>query len=80
VPEWRGNGVARMIIEHLLEQHSGRIYLTCRSELGPMYQKFGFIPIQKFDMPPYFRRISSLVGIFNKLLHQPNQLLVMRRN
>src|SRR5512139_3996309 len=51
VPEWRRNGVARMIVERLLDQHPGRIYLTCQLELGSMYEKFGFIPIEKFDMP-----------------------------
>ena len=42
LPEWRNNGVARQIIEHLLEQHPGRIFLTCQSQLGSMYRKFGF--------------------------------------
>jgi amino-acid N-acetyltransferase len=77
---WRGRGVARKIIEHLLEQHTGRIYLTCRSPLGPMYQKFGFQVIQPNEMPPYFRRLSWMVNLINKLLHQPVNLLVMRRN
>jgi N-acetylglutamate synthase-like GNAT family acetyltransferase len=80
LPDWRGKGVARSIIEYLLIKYPGRLYLTCRSQLGPMYQKFGFQAIQIADMPPYFQRLSRLVALFNKLSHQPDHLLVMRRN
>lgn len=80
LPEWRGKGIARAIIEQLLEQHPGRLYLTCRSRLGALYQKFGFQALQFEELPPYFKRISRLVAVFNKLFHQPDQLLVMRRD
>ena len=78
--EWRHKGIARKIIEQLLEQYPGRIYLTCRAQLGPMYQKFGFQTVQVANMPPYFRRISRFVGLINKLFHSPHNLLVMRRD
>lgn len=80
LPAWRSQGIARAIIEHLLEQNPGRLYLTCRSPLGPLYQKFGFQAIQNTDMPPYFQRLSRIVALFNKLFHLPDHLLVMRRN
>lgn len=80
LPEWRSKGVARTIIEQLLETHPSRMYLTCRSSLGPMYQKFGFQVITSAEMPPYFRRISRIVALINKLLHRPESMLVMRRN
>ena len=80
LPDWRGNGIARRIIDQLLEQYPGRLFLTCRSRLEPLYQKFGFQAIQLADMPPYFQRLSRLVPLFNKLFHQPDTLLVMRRN
>jgi N-acetylglutamate synthase-like GNAT family acetyltransferase len=80
LPDWRSKGIARTIIEHLLEQYPGRLYLTCRSQLGPLYQKFGFQAIQIADMPPYFKRLSRFVALINKLFHQPDHLLVMRRN
>jgi N-acetylglutamate synthase-like GNAT family acetyltransferase len=78
--EWRGKGVARRIIEHLLEQHPGRLYLTCRSRLGPLYEKFGFQRIQPGEMTPYFKRLSRIVSIVNKLFRQHESMLVMRRN
>jgi len=79
LPAWRGKGVARMIIEYLLAQHPGRVYLTCRSRLGPFYQKYGFQVVPDGEMPPYFRRISWLVAIFQKLSRRRYSLLVMRR-
>lgn len=80
LPDWRGTGIARKIIEHLLEQYPGTLYLTCRSQLEPMYQKFGFQTIQFADMTPYFQRLSRIVALFNKLFHLPDRLLVMKRN
>ena len=80
LPDWRGKGIARLIIEYLLEQYPGRLYLTCRAPLGPLYQKFGFQAINANEMPPYFKRISRLIHLFNRLFHQPDHLLVMRRN
>jgi amino-acid N-acetyltransferase len=79
LPEWRGRGVARCIIEHLVERYPGRLYLTCRSQLETLYQKFGFKAIEYSDMPPYFQQISRLAALYNKLAHQPGHLSVMRR-
>src|SRR4030065_1439525 len=72
LPDWRTKGVARQIILHLLDQHPGRLYLNLRSSLGPMYQKFGFRVLQKSEMTPYFKRLSWIVAIINKLIRQPN--------
>ncbi len=79
-PGWRGNGIARSIIEQLLSEHPGTIYLTCRSELGPLYQRFGFRAVQFSEMSPYFRRLKRLVALFTKLTHQPDRMLVMKKN
>jgi N-acetylglutamate synthase-like GNAT family acetyltransferase len=80
LPEWRGKEVARTIIEHLLRQHPGRLYLTCRAELGRMYQKFGFQVVVPAEMPPYFKRLSGLVNLLTRLTHQADKMLVMRRS
>jgi N-acetylglutamate synthase-like GNAT family acetyltransferase len=79
LPEWRNHGIARRLIEYLLEQHPGRIYLTCQSQLGPMYRKFGFQAVQTADMTPYFKRLNRIVRWIGKLTHQPGGMLVMRR-
>jgi N-acetylglutamate synthase-like GNAT family acetyltransferase len=80
IPEWRGNGVARTVIEHLLQQHPGTLYLTCRAELGPLYQKFGFQVLNPAQMPAYFKRLSGIVNLWTRITHQADKLLVMRRN
>jgi N-acetylglutamate synthase-like GNAT family acetyltransferase len=82
VPEWRGRGVAREVITHLLEaysvEHPGQlIYLTCLARLGPLYARFDFRAIGPDEMTPYFRRIHRLAGWFGKLGRMPDRLLVM---
>jgi N-acetylglutamate synthase-like GNAT family acetyltransferase len=78
-PDWRGQGVARSLIEHLIETHQGDMYLMCRTELGPFYEKFGFRVISITEMPPYFRRINRLVSLVAKLRSEGSGLLVMQR-
>lgn len=77
--DWRGEGVARALIEHLLEAHPGELYLMCRSNLGALYARFGFRPIEGDDLPVYFRRISRLAGVFGMLSKTGEKLLVMKR-
>jgi N-acetylglutamate synthase-like GNAT family acetyltransferase len=79
-PEWRGNGVAREIIDHLIMDHPGTLYLTCRASLGAFYEKFGFRNIDGSDMPPYFRRIHRLAGWLRWLPIMDEAMLVMGRD
>jgi len=79
VPAWRGKGVARAIIEKLLETHPGDFYLTCRSSLQPFYERFGFEVIAIPQMPRYFRRISRLARTLGMLRIVDQKLLVMER-
>jgi N-acetylglutamate synthase-like GNAT family acetyltransferase len=79
-PEWRGRGVARAIIEHLIERYPGRLYLMCRSPLEALYRKFGFEAIEYAEMPPYFQQISRLAALYNRLAKETDSLSVMRRN
>ena len=80
-PQWRKQGVARTIILHLLETHPRPLYLTCRGRLGPFYERFGFVDVTaSADLPPYFRRITRLVQVFQRtgLFHE--RMLVMKLN
>jgi N-acetylglutamate synthase-like GNAT family acetyltransferase len=79
-PGWRGQGVARRLIEHLLAHHPAPLYLTCRSHLQPLYEKFGFQAVPQGELPPYFRRIARLAALFGKGLASPDGLRVMRRD
>ncbi len=76
-PEWRGQGVARAIIERLLEKNSGEVYLMCRSGLMDLYEKFCFHVIQEDEMPRYFHKVSRLAGIVEVLRRDGESLLVL---
>ncbi|NOY98364.1 MAG: GNAT family N-acetyltransferase [Chloroflexi bacterium] len=77
-PAYRKQGVARAIIEKLMAEAPRPLYLMCRSQLGALYEKFGFYALRPDDMPRYFRRISQLAGLVDLLAREGSTLLVMR--
>lgn len=77
-PEYRGQGVARAIIEYLLQDGPRPLYLMCESSLGPMYEKFGFRGLTYDEMPRYFQRISKVAGLVTTLAQREERLLVMK--
>ena len=76
---YRGQGIARSLVEHLTTNHEGGLYLMCRSSLGEFYQKLGFEPVSVPHMPPYFRRISRLASLIEFMQKEGETLLVMRK-
>ena len=78
-PEWRGQGVARAIIEHFLAINKGDLYLMCRASLGPMYEKFGFVPLSQEEMPRYFKRIMRMLGLLDRVMSDGERVLIMKR-
>jgi N-acetylglutamate synthase-like GNAT family acetyltransferase len=76
---YRGQGLARQVIEHLLSTSAGPLYLTCRSSLTPFYQRFGFEPLALADMPPYFQHLRRIVDIFRAVSRREEGMQVMRR-
>jgi amino-acid N-acetyltransferase len=80
IPDWRGQGVARAIIEQLIAEHRGELYLTCREELGRLYEKFGFVRLNDKALPPYFRRIRKIFRGIHQLGLVHENLLVMKRD
>ncbi len=77
-PEYRGKGVARAIVEHLLANSPRPLYLMCASPLGAFYEKFGFRSLAYEEMPPYFQRIAKLAGLLTSLARRGERLLVMK--
>lgn len=75
---YRGQGLARTIIEHLLKDSPRPLYLTCISSLEGLYQKFGFASIPYEEMPRYFQRMSKLAGLVFLLASRNESLLVMK--
>jgi N-acetylglutamate synthase-like GNAT family acetyltransferase len=80
IPAWQGQGIARTVIQRLLAQESGPLYLMCRPSLEPFYARFGFLRIEPETMPPYFRRLSRLVNLAARLLGgRTAGVIVMKR-
>lgn len=77
-PERRRQGLARQLIQRLMAEYGGPLYLTCRSELEPFYRKFGFYWINREQMSPYFRKLSGLANILLRLAGGKRRMAVMR--
>ena len=77
--DWRGQGIARALIEHFLSVYVGDLYLMCRSNLGPMYEKFGFQTVPRDELPRYFQRIMRLMGVFEIMRSDGEGGLIMKR-
>ena len=78
VPERQGQGIGSAVIKTLLASNPGVVlHLTCRSRLRTYYERFGFRSLNRFEYPPYFRRLIPLVNLVGRLTGL--QILVMRR-
>ena len=75
-PSYHHQGIARTIIEYLIDGAPRPLYLTCRSNLGSFYEKWGFRSIEPAEMPPYFRRLSRLVNAMGAFMNET--MLVMK--
>jgi N-acetylglutamate synthase-like GNAT family acetyltransferase len=78
-PDWRGKGVARAIIEHFIAIYDGDLYLMCRENLGPLYEKFGFQSLPQEEMPRYFYRIMRMLGLLDRVMSDGERVLIMKR-
>jgi len=78
-PDWRGQGIARAIIEHFAATHEGDLYLMCRSNLGPLYEKFGYRSVPPDEMPRYFQRIMRMLGLLERVRSDGESVLIMKR-
>jgi N-acetylglutamate synthase-like GNAT family acetyltransferase len=78
VPEYRGQGLARAIIEYLLKESPRPLYLTCVSTLEQFYNRFGFVSVPHEEMPRYFQRLSKLANVLFTFSNRDDSLLVMK--
>jgi N-acetylglutamate synthase-like GNAT family acetyltransferase len=75
---YRGQGVARVLIVHLLDGQTHPIHLMCRSRLGLLYNKFGFHALSEKEMTPYFQRINRIMRLFAPSRATEDKLLIMQ--
>ena len=78
MPAQQGQGIARKIIERLLEQNPRPLYLMCIEHNGPMYEKFGFRAIEYDVSPRYFQRMQKLFNVAKAVRRVDESLLVMK--
>ena len=76
--DFRGQGLARSLIEHILAESPRPLYLTCRSGLGVFYEKFGFQALDTVEMPRYYFRLHRIIGALTHLTLRNETLLVMK--
>ncbi len=80
-PAWRGRGVARLLMERLMEMGDFPLWLMCAQRLTPFYEQFGFIQITDWRrMPAYFRWIFGAASLFGRLSPYGSQLAIMAAN
>lgn len=79
--KWRGQGIASSIVEHLIAQHDGPLYLTCASPMESFYIPFRFEKVtDSKQMPPYFRRVWRLFRLLTTVRADGVTLSVMKRD
>lgn len=76
-PDHRNRGLARKVIEALLERTPRPLYLMCMAHNGPVYENFGFVPLEYHEMPRYFQRIKKVFDVAN-IVWKDEDLLVMK--
>jgi N-acetylglutamate synthase-like GNAT family acetyltransferase len=78
LPEYRGRGIARAVIEELLRESPRPLYLMCIARNGPMYEKFGFRALGNDELPRYFKRMKNLFDVAVLFRKTEEDLLVMK--
>ena len=78
LPEWRGQGIARQLIDYMLGVNAPPLYLTCESRLESLYRRFGFQALTLAEMPPYFHRLARIMRFFMPPGRGRRSLSVMR--
>jgi len=76
--DFRGQGIARKLIEHILFESPRPLFLLCRSDLGTFYEKFGFRTLGEDEIPGYYLRLQRLVRTLTQLIRRNETLLVMK--
>ena len=64
-PGWRGQGVGRLLVEHLQQETGPPLWLMCESGLAAFYERFGFAEVRQMgEMPAHFRFMRRLSRLF----------------
>lgn len=76
--QWRKQGVAKRLIEHIKARSGRPLWLMCSSHLIPFYQQFDFVEVKApAGMPAYFRRMRRLMGLLMPFFAGNHYLAIM---
>lgn len=77
---WRGRGVARCLIEELIQASDSHLWLICGSKLMSFYGKYGFkAAYNDLDKSRYFRRFYRISSIIRRIHRPKNYTAIMYR-
>lgn len=74
----RGRGIGSQLIQALIAQSPGSLYLFCRSQLEGYYARFGFRAIGVQEAPPSLRIKYAIGRIITRLI-VGRPVLMMKR-
>jgi N-acetylglutamate synthase-like GNAT family acetyltransferase len=73
LPQYRHQGISAQLMNEILSREAGTLYLMCRDQWAPYYERFGFRHVDTHQLPPDFlkeyrigRFITSTISIFMK--------------
>jgi amino-acid N-acetyltransferase len=66
--EWRGQGLAEVIIGQLLAEADGPVYLECLDKLVPFYQKYGFVRVGWRALPRELKPKFGLTQVLARVV------------
>ncbi len=71
-PNWRGHGLATLLIQHLITQATEPLYLECLGErLAQFYKRFGFMQIDFENLPKSLQHKFKFSHLARKILRVP---------
>ncbi len=68
IPERRGQGIGSALIEALLEQENGDLYLFCRPGLETYYRRFGFYKVEGNELGLSMGRMYKWGNLFMRVV------------
>lgn len=78
----RGAGIGRALVQALVAQHTGPLYLFCLVELESFYAPLGFRRVERNDLPPWLAFIHGVGNLAGRLAwrhpHARLQIIAMK--
>ena len=76
--KWRGNGIGRAIIEHLLCRSDTELWLRCKSSMIEFYRKFGFTEVSwKRRAPRHFRAMRAISSVLRLIARRHDYIALL---